>query len=114
MTLPDGFEALAPWVETWALDGTAARAARRQASDYADLKAYYELALEYAPRALDYLRTKELGAMEPADETLLRMMLAFAEVTPAVEFYQQPQVIDGFPAEKFRIVDALPDLAPQE
>ncbi len=52
--------------------------------------------------------------MNAAEERLLKLMLSFAEVTPAIEFYKQPAVVDGFSTDKFRVLEELPDLAPQD
>lgn len=114
MNLPEAFEDLESWCETWVLEDGRARAATRQTSSYEDLKAFYDVMLEAAPRILEHIGERPLGELAPVEAKLLKLLLGFAEVIPAVEFYQQPQVIDGFPAEKFRLVDALSDLAVQE
>jgi hypothetical protein len=40
-------------------------------------------------------------------------MLALAEVAPAVEWYDQPMVYDGFPVERIRYLRQIPDTAAQ-
>lgn len=114
MPLPSEFASLERWCPTWDVDGGPARSAARQASDYADVKAFYDAMLEAAPKILEHVGAKPLSDLAEEEASLLRLMLSFAEVIPAVEFYQQVRVIDGFPAEKFRLVDSLPDAAPQE
>lgn len=98
--LPPDFAALAPWVETWVLPDAQARMARRQASTIADLRAFYTAMLPRGEAALAYLRGFALGALPPEGEALLKLMLALAEVAPAVEWYQDPRVTDGFPIER--------------
>ena len=114
MILPKEFEHLAPWCETWVVADSATRSSVRQASDYADVKAFYDAVLEVAPRALEFLSAHKLGDLDPAVETLLKLMLSFAEVTTAVEFYDQKEVVDGFPLDRFHPTEPLSDLASQE
>ena len=112
--LPAAFAALEPYVDTWVLPDTSARAARRLASDQAALEAFYHAALAAAPAALAHLATRRLDELDPTEECLLKLMLALAEVGPAVEWYGQPGVIGGFPAARFPLVETLSDTAPQE
>lgn len=91
-----------------------ARAAKRLATPYADIKRFYDAMLPHAPQALEYLAQFPLGALTPPDEALLKLMLALAEIGPAVEWYEQPAVIDGFPAQRFTLVEQMPDSAAQE
>ena len=113
-SLPKGFEDLEIWVSDWVLPDTQARSDKRLGSPMEAIQAFYDAILPQAPRILEYLDQRKLGELEDSEERLLKLMLSFAEVIPAVEFYHQPAVIDGFPSEKFRIDDVLDDLAPQE
>jgi hypothetical protein len=112
--LPKGFRKLEPFVEDWVLPDSRARAAKRLATDYADIEDFYHAMLERAPRALAYLAERRLGELDAADERLLKLLLALAEVGPAVEWYGQPAVVEGFPARRFALVEQIPDTAPQE
>jgi len=112
--LPPAFAGLECHVDEWVLADSPARAAKRLATPYADIKRFYDTTLPHAPRALEYLAERELGRLEPADERLLKLMLALAEIGPAVEWYQNPGVIDGFAAERFQLVQHIPDSAAQE
>src|SRR5687768_4890652 len=98
--LPAGFEALEPFVEDWVLPDAAARMARRHIRTIADLKRFYEAALPLGEAALAHLRQFELGELQPDSQRLLKLMLALAEVAPAVEWYNDPQVYDGFPVSR--------------
>lgn len=112
--LPVAFAILEPFVGEWVLEDCQARTEKRHATSFEALRAFYDAALEAAPSALAYLDERRLGELDASEERLLKLMLAFAEVIPAIEFYGQPAVLDGFPPEKFRIDDTLSDLAPQE
>jgi len=85
MSLPSGFEALEPFVEAWALDGTADRAQRRNDSSEAERLAFYEAAKDLAPAALELLDRKALDAFDNAEQRLMNLMLSLAHVSLAVE-----------------------------
>ncbi|MGE3691210.1 MAG: hypothetical protein AB7F98_07510 [Novosphingobium sp.] len=111
--LPAGFEALEPFVADWCLPDSLARMAKRRASSMDDIKAFYDVAIAQADRALKYLRAFPLGAVPPAEERLLKLMLSLAEVGPAVEWFDSPHVYDGFDATKIRYTRLIPDSAAQ-
>ena len=112
-SLPKGFEDLEIWVSDWVLPGMQARCDKRLSSPMDAIQAFYDAILPQAPRILELLDDRQLGGMTAAEERLLGLMLSFAEVTPAVEFYGQPEVIDGFSSDAFRVDEDLPDLNPQ-
>ena len=101
------------WVAEWVIPDSQARSDKRLSSSMATLRAFYDAILPQAPRILEYLDQHQLGQLAASDERLLKLMLSFAEVIPAVEFYQQPSVIDGYSAEKFKLGESLSDLSPQ-
>jgi hypothetical protein len=113
ISLPDGFEALEPFVADWVLPDASARMAKRQASRIEDIRTFYEAMLPRGEEALAYLRQFELGALPDDAERLLKLMLALAEVAPAVEWYNDPRVYDGFPIERIRYLRQIPDAAVQ-
>jgi hypothetical protein len=112
-SLPAGFEAARPFVATWALPDAAARMAQRQASTIEQLRSFYETMLPLGEAALGHLRQFALGEVPADAERLLKLMLALAEVAPAVEWYGQPRVTDGFPIERIRYVRQISDTAAQ-
>ena len=112
--LPRAFAALGSWCEHWVLPDSSARHAKRLATAYPEIKAFYDAMLARAPEILAYLSERQLGQLDAADTTLLKLMLALAEVGPAVEWYGQPGVIDGWPAERFPLIESIPDSAAQE
>lgn len=109
--LPADFEALEPFVADWVLADAAARMAKRQASGMDEIRAFYEAMLPRGEAALAYLRQFQLDELPPEAERLLKLMLSLAEVAPAVEWYGDPRVYDGFPIERIRYRRLIPDVA---
>jgi hypothetical protein len=112
-TLPAGFADLERFVPEWVHPDAEHRLAKRLSSDMDAIRAFYTAMLERGEAALAWLRDYELGALPPEGERLLRLMLMLAEVAPAVEWYGDPRVYDGFPVERLRYLRQIPDTAPQ-
>ena len=83
--LPTGYEVLEPFVDYWAVPGTAARAACRDNSTPAQRNAFYETAKGLVPQALEQLDAKGLGGLDAQEQRLLDLLCSFAHVTLAVE-----------------------------
>lgn len=83
--LPAGFEALEPFVESWALATTAERAQHRSDSTEAERLAFYEAAKDLAPDALTLLDRKSLNGFDAREERLMNLVLSLAHVSLAVE-----------------------------
>jgi hypothetical protein len=111
--LPEGFAALEPFVADWVLPDSLARMARRQASAMPDIRAFYDAILPLAEAALAHLRQFALGDLPPAEERLLKLLLSLAEVAPAVEWFDDPKVYDGFDVHKIRYTRIISDTAAQ-
>ena len=111
--LPAGFEALEPFVAAWALEDAVARMGKRQASPIEEIRRFYEAMLPLGEAALEHLRAFQLGELPPQSERLLKLMLSLAEAAPAVEWYGDPRVYDGFPIERIRYRRLIPDTAAQ-
>ncbi len=111
--LPRGFEALEPFVADWVQPDAPARLAKRQASTIAEIRAFYDTILPLGEKVLAYLRGVPLGDMPADAERLLKLMLALAEVGPAVEWYNDPFVYDGFDIRRTRYARKIPDTAAQ-
>ena len=107
--LPKGFKSLEKWIGMWVLPDSQARTEQRHQVDYADIEAFYNDMLPKAEKALAYLREKQLGELDEAEERLLKLMLSLAEVGPSVEWYQQNGVVDGFDPNRFKLTVQLPD-----
>ena len=112
--LPDGFSTLEPFVDDWVLPDSRARPEKRLSCDISELRHYYDAVLPLAPDALEHLSAHPLGNLPQAEERLLKLLLSLAEVGPAVEWYEQPEVVDGFPAHRFPLVQQLSDTDAQE
>jgi len=112
--LPEGFGDLDRLVTDWVLPDAAARMAKRQASRIDDLRGFYDTMLARGEAALAWLRDFSLGELPPEGENLLRLMLMLAEAAPAVEWYGDPRVYDGFAIERIRYLRQIPDCAAQE
>ncbi len=83
--LPDGYMVLEPFVDLWAIHGTAARDAQRTASTEAQRKAFYQIAKDHVPRALEELDKTPLDQFDEKQQNLMNILLSFAHVVNAVE-----------------------------
>ena len=113
IALPAGFADLEVFVPGWVLPDAAARMAKRQASPIDALRTFYNAMLPRGEAALAWLRGHALGDLPTEGENLLRLMLMLAEAAPAVEWYDNPRVYDGFPIERIRYLRQIPDCAAQ-
>ena len=93
--LPEQFRDLEPWL-AWALATEAERSDHRQASTFAEIRAFYDTMLARGDAALRYLEQFPLDTMPDDARRLFYLTLSLAEVAPAVEQFGQPSVIDGF------------------
>jgi hypothetical protein len=83
--LPAAFAMLEPFVTEWALAGSAARAARRNASSAAEHGAFYAAITPLLPAALDLLDATPLAQHSSAQRNLMNLCLMAAHIAPAVE-----------------------------
>jgi hypothetical protein len=111
--LPRGFEVLEPFIADWVQPDAAARLAKRQACTIEQIRSFYDTILPLGEKALAYLRGFQLGALPPDAERLLKLMLALAEVGPAVEWYNDPFVYDGFDIRRTKYARKISDTAAQ-
>ena len=111
--LPKGFEGLEPLVANWVLDDTLARIEKRRTSSIEYIREFYDAMLPMAEKALEYLQGYALGDLPPEGERLLKLMLSLAEVAPAVEWYNSPDVYDGFDLTRLRFPVQMDDTAAQ-
>jgi len=89
--LPVGFEALIPFVETWAITTTAGRAQRRSDSTAEEREAFFEAAAPMLAPAMAYLDSKPLSGLDEADKRLLNLMLCLSHVQVAVEVLKETE-----------------------
>ena len=100
--LPVEFEDLESFAEAWALATESERRRKRQATDMAAMRIFYDRMTGRIGDVLGYLNDFELEAMPAEARNLLHMTLSLAEVGLAVEIYKQPAVTDGLSADRFR------------
>jgi len=106
--LPEGFAELETWVDDWVLPSTTARTRKRQALTMAEITAFYDALSPRLPDILKHLNAHPYDDTLPGPETrLLGLALMLAEITTAVEWYEQPGVVDGFDPERFELVAEL-------
>lgn len=101
--LPAEFGDLEEFAGAWALATELQRRDKRQATDMAAIRHFYDRMTGRIDDILAYLNGFDLEAMPHDTRNLMRLTLSLAEIGLAVEIYRQPAVIDGFPAERFRI-----------
>jgi hypothetical protein len=93
--LPTAFADLEIWA-AWSLPTEAERSARRQAVGFAEIEAFYHAMLARIDAALGHLDQSPVDDLPEAEQRLMDLCLALAEVAPAVEQFRQAAVVDGF------------------
>lgn len=83
--LPKGYEVLEPFVDQWAVAGTANRALCRDESTPAQRNAFFETTKGLVPQALAQLDAKPLAQHDAQEQCLMNLLMSFAHVTHAVE-----------------------------
>ncbi len=99
---PPGFEDLEDF-EAWSLPTEHARAHRRFNSGQAELEHLYETVHPRLAEIVKHLDQYPLTELPEDSARLMLLMLSLAEIAPAVEFYKQPRVYDGFDLNRFTI-----------
>ena len=100
--LPAPFAGLERWVEKWALETQVERERVRRSSNTAELTAFYNALAGDLEQIIAYLNDFPLQAMPQAEQRLLNLVLALAEVAPHVELYRgSPRVPYSFEEERF-------------
>jgi hypothetical protein len=112
-TLPAGFEDLEPFVGAWSLASERERNHKRLSSSMSEIQALYDALLPRMDEIIGYLNKQPLNNMPEDARRLFLLSLALAEIAPAVEFYKQPDVVDGFPPDRFVPVE-VPYMTPEE
>ena len=102
-TVPEQFQDLASLLGDWAFAREAERNAVRRNSSMAELEAYYAQMLPRMEEIMAYLSDFPGAGMAPEVENLCRLAQMFIEVASAVEFYREPDLPDGFSADRFHV-----------
>lgn len=84
-SLPEGYEALEPFVADWAIDTLAERARRRDESTPEERRAFYDAVKDIAPAVLAELDRKPLDRLDARERRLLALLLSYAHVALAIE-----------------------------
>lgn len=84
-TLPSGFEALEPFAEAWAIEGSAQRMQRRLDSTEDERNAFFAATKPLVMPALEYLDRKPLHEHDAQERRLMNLLLSFCHISLAVE-----------------------------
>jgi hypothetical protein len=88
--LPPGFEALAPFIDRWAVDTTAARLHARSTASMAEIRAFYDAMLPQAEAAIICIDQHDIRDLPAGHATLAKLVLSLAQAAVAVEMHGQP------------------------
>lgn len=97
--LPVEFAQLEPFVQ-WALPTETERNALRVASSQAELETFAAAMMPCAEAIAQLVDASANPLPEPVEKLFL-MLLSLAEVAPAIEYYGQPTVVDGYDSARF-------------
>ncbi len=100
--LPEAFADLNRFVADWALASETARTTRRHTAGMDAIVAFRDAILPRVDDLVAWLNQFSLDALPDDAKTAMFLLLSLAEIAPAVEFYKQPFVIDGY--DPFRFV----------
>jgi hypothetical protein len=104
VSLPAGFEALAPFLD-WALPTADARQNKRRASSREELRAFYDAAFPLASAILAKADEYPLGTLPEDLRPIYNIALSLAEVAPHIELYRgDPGVPYAFEESRFTAV----------
>ena len=101
MTLPEEFKDLERFA-AWALPTETERSEKRRSSKMEEISEFYAAMHARMNAILPYLSRHDVNEMPEDAKRLLHLALSLAEVAPAVEWYNQPAVIDGFDRRRYR------------
>ena len=99
--LPEPFSALQPFVPVWALATETERNIQRHSVPMAEIVAFSDAMLPQVEAIVSYLNGFDVNALPPEATALMELLLSLAEIAPAIEFYRQPAVVDGYDPRRF-------------
>lgn len=91
LLLPQGFEALSPFVAEWAIATLTGRIAARSELSAAGRAAFYSVAAALLEPALDYLDSRPRELPDPSDARLMQLMQSLAHVALAEEVQREDE-----------------------
>jgi hypothetical protein len=107
--LPEGFAALEPFVDLWAIEGTAARAFLRGTAGEVERSAFFAAAQPLLGAALDRLDATPLAGFDAAEHRLMNLMLSAAHVSLADEIQASDEARHARMRERMVITRASAD-----
>jgi hypothetical protein len=107
--LPEGFEALEPFVDRWARPSSAARVEARLDSDDAARAAFYTAGRERLAEALALLDRKPLGEHDEKERRLMDLLLSLAHVSLAVELQRDHEPSQAAGRRHIRVIGTTAD-----
>lgn len=99
--LPAKYKSLEGFARKWVLPTQTARQTKRLASDFAEVKAFYDAMTPLMTEILAEFESRPLAELTAEERNLLDLSYALAMVAPAVEFFGQTAVVCGFDSRKF-------------
>ena len=107
--LPEGFEALEPFVGQWVADNANARLQRRLGSSDEERTAFFTAGSPLVPAALALLDSKPLPALDAREDRLMQLVLSLAHVANAVEIQKEDEPKHAVGARYITITRASAD-----
>jgi len=98
--LPKPFKDLEKYLD-WSLPTERERSAKRQASDIGVLTEFYEAMLPRMDDVLGFLSEHPLDNIPDDVERLLNLTFSLAEIAPAIENFDQANVVNGYDVARF-------------
>ena len=104
--LPRQFTSLSPYLG-WALPTETERMLKRVDSTQEEIEEFRDAMMAVLDDVVNYLNGCWPDRMSLSDSLLYNLLLSLAEIAPAIEFYRQPNVIDGFDPRRFLPVESF-------
>lgn len=99
--LPSDFQDLEPYAD-WALSTETLRNAKRIHTSQDRLKDFANAMLPRVDAIARHVDSHAEASLPTCSEQLFFMLLSLAEVAPAIEYYGQPTVVDGYDNNRFK------------
>lgn len=108
--LPAGFEALEPFVDVWAIEGSNNRAQTRLDQGEVACTAFYNAARDLVAPALEQLDKKALNEFDEAEKRLMNLVLSFAHASLVAEIQRDDEARHAVDARYLPITRAPADV----
>lgn len=100
--LPAQFGDLESFARDWSIEREEKRVEKRLASSMEQIRSFYDAIMPRMDDVLAHLGAFSLEDLPEPETRLLWLTLSLAEISPAMHFYGQPTVVDGFDVHRFR------------